>query len=143
MTLNPAGDGFDSSLAVFAHDIRSVLPEDDCHRLVDRIRAVHGDWPDLGFADAADMARASLRGEREQHARQAAAHERIHASVPHLRRLHLLHPDHASVADALAARGLAWGDVGLTAADGVLLQSMVDESDREGDVPPGREEAPG
>ena len=127
----PLPDDFDNELAVFTRNIRAVLPEGDCQILVSRIRAVHADWPDLTFADAADMARASLHGERKQRAQEVAAFERIQASVPRLRRLGLLHPDHATVADALAANSITWQDIGLTEADGVLLQQMVNKSDRE------------
>jgi hypothetical protein len=66
MISTPPDDDFDNALAVFGYDIRAILPEPACQLLTDRIRAVHADWPDLGFADAVAVARAALAGQRRQ-----------------------------------------------------------------------------
>ncbi|MGW7386576.1 hypothetical protein [Streptomyces sp. NPDC054794] len=66
MTITPPNQPFDDAFASFQLAVGAALPEQACKHLVERIRAVHADWPDLPFVDTADMARASLTAERRQ-----------------------------------------------------------------------------
>lgn len=151
MTTTAPDDDFDNALAVFSHDIRALLPEGARQLLTDRIRSVHADWPNLGFADAADMARASLKG-RYPHAQkrlddlarirqeaewgvagtaaELAFYNRIEPVLPELERLERLHPGQAGVRDLLEAAGKTLQEVGLSEEDATLLDQMMAEEQR-------------
>jgi hypothetical protein len=151
MTTNPpTGNAFESHLAQFSQQIRAVLPEEACLRFVERIRAVHADWPGLDFADCADMARASMAGERKQvkaklddldrKRRKAAeqmekeqayldALQRIEPALPEVQRLAYRFPGCSSTAELLNRAGTTFAALGMVEEDGRVLDEMLAEAD--------------
>lgn len=140
---------FDTQLHAFLADAARVLPERSLRILETKIRQVHADRPELDLPDICNIALDVLAGEaqdmdfaadqaeaeaarlaflaEQDRQRALALRGRIMAAEPEVKRLVHLYPGRTTFADILTDAGKTWADLGLTKADGELLQELFDE----------------
>lgn len=141
---------FDLHLAHYLTVARNHLPEHGLRYVETKVRQIHTERPDLALHEVLNTAMGVLEGELADsqfslagiRARTAQAEkevtdrqrsieaiERALARMPALAELEEQYPGRATLAQVLEDAGKTWADLGLTEADGVLLQQLIDEPD--------------
>lgn len=139
---------FETRLTSLLTQLSDVIPQEAVDLIETQARLVHAERPDLDIPEVVQIARDVLKGNRHEalfilaqmkaeHAQavaEAAESQarldslvRIEGAFPELERLEARFPGRASAAQMLADAGHTWDDFGLTEADGVLFQELLDE----------------